>query len=81
MNIRALLLGLIFVIIWSSAFTSARIIVLYSSPLAALSIRFFISGLIGVFIALALGQSLSLQSLNGGQLLFLVYVRTLFIWV
>ena len=60
MNILALLLGLIFVIIWSSAFTSARIIVLYSSPLAALSIRFFISGLIGVFIALALGQSFKL---------------------
>ena len=60
MNIRALLLGLIFVIIWSSAFTSARIIVLYCSPLAALSIRFFISGLIGVFIALALGQSFKL---------------------
>ena len=60
MNIRALLLGLIFVIIWSSAFTSARIIVLYSSPLAALSIRFFISGLIGVFVALALGQSFML---------------------
>ena len=61
MNIRALLLGLIFVIIWSSAFTSARIIVLYSSPLAALSIRFFISGLIGVFIALVLGQSFKLK--------------------
>ena len=60
MNIRALLLGLIFVIIWSSAFSSARIIVLYSSPLAALSIRFFISGLIGVLIALALGQSFKL---------------------
>ena len=60
MNIRALLLGLIFVIIWSSAFTSARIIVLYSSPLAALSIRFFISGLIGVLIALTLGQSFKL---------------------
>ena len=60
MNVRALLLGLIFVIIWSSAFTSARIIVLYSSPLAALSIRFLISGLIGVFIALVLGQSFKL---------------------
>ncbi len=60
MNIRALLLGLIFVIIWSSAFTSARRIVLYSSPLAALSIRFFISGLIGILIALALGQSFKL---------------------
>ena len=60
MSVRAILLGLIFVIIWSSAFTSARIIVSYSSPIAALAIRFFISGLIGVFIALALGQSFKL---------------------
>ena len=60
MSVRAILLGLIFVIIWSSAFTSARIIVSYSSPIAALAIRFFISGLIGIFIALILGQSLKL---------------------
>jgi drug/metabolite transporter (DMT)-like permease len=60
MNVRAILLGLVFVIIWSSAFTSARIIVLYSSPLAALSIRFLISGLIGVLIALFLGQNFKL---------------------
>ncbi len=60
MSVRAILLGLIFVIIWSSAFTSARIIVSYSSPIAALAIRFFISGLIGVLIALILGQSLKL---------------------
>ena len=64
MNVRAILLGLIFVLIWSSAFTSARIIVLYSSPLAALSIRFLISGLIGVFIALVLGQTFKLTKLQ-----------------
>jgi drug/metabolite transporter (DMT)-like permease len=42
---------------WSSAFTSARIIVLDASPLAALTLRYLISGLLGVGIALALGQS------------------------
>ena len=57
MDIRAILLGLLFVIMWSSAFTSARIIVADASPLLALSVRYLISGLLGVGIALALGQS------------------------
>jgi probable blue pigment (indigoidine) exporter len=45
---------------WSSAFTSARIIVADMSPLFALSLRYLISGLLGVGIALALGQSMRL---------------------
>ena len=57
MDIRAILVGLAFALMWSSAFTSARIIVADASPLMALSLRYFISGLIGVGIALALGQS------------------------
>ena len=57
MDIRAILAGLVFVVMWSSAFSSARIIVEYASPLWALSVRYLISGLIGVGIALALGQS------------------------
>ena len=57
MDIRAVLAGLVFVVMWSSAFSSARIIVEYASPLWALSVRYLISGLIGVGIALALGQS------------------------
>ena len=57
MDIRAILAGLIFVLMWSSAFTSARIIVVDASPLWALSVRYLISGLLGVGIALALGQS------------------------
>ncbi|MEM6372292.1 MAG: DMT family transporter [Pseudomonadota bacterium] len=56
MDIRALIYGLTFALIWSSAFTSARIIVADASPLASLALRFFISGLIGVAIARALGQ-------------------------
>jgi drug/metabolite transporter (DMT)-like permease len=50
-------MGLAFALMWSSAFTSARMIVADAPPLAALSLRFFVSGLIGVGIALAAGQS------------------------
>jgi drug/metabolite transporter (DMT)-like permease len=57
MDIRAVLMGLAFAFMWSSAFTSARMIVADAPPIAALSLRFLISGLVGVGIALALGQS------------------------
>jgi drug/metabolite transporter (DMT)-like permease len=62
MDIRALLMGLAFAFMWSSAFTSARTIVQDAPPLAALSLRFLLSGLIGVAIAKALGQSWKLTS-------------------
>lgn len=57
MDGRAIFLGLSFALMWSSAFTSARIIVAYAPPLYSLSARFLISGLIGIAIALLLGQS------------------------
>ncbi|WP_347311854.1 DMT family transporter [Defluviimonas sp. SAOS-178_SWC] len=57
MDIRAIFMGLAFALMWSSAFTSARMIVADAPPLTALSLRFVISGLIGVAIARALGQS------------------------
>ena len=57
MDLRAILMGLAFALMWSSAFTSARIIVASAPPLMALSLRFLISGLIAVLIARALGQS------------------------
>jgi probable blue pigment (indigoidine) exporter len=57
LDIRAVLMGLAFAFMWSSAFTSARIIVADAPPLYALSLRFLVSGLLGVGIALALGQS------------------------
>lgn len=56
-DVTAVLAGLLFALMWSSAFTSARIIVADASPLAALTIRFLISGLLGVAVARALGQS------------------------
>ena len=57
MDLRAIAMGLVFALIWSSAFTSARIIVADASPLASLALRFLISGIIGVAIARALGQN------------------------
>ncbi|MCB1365927.1 MAG: DMT family transporter [Rhodobacteraceae bacterium] len=57
MDLRAILMGLAFALMWSSAFTSARIIVADASPLFSLALRFLISGLIGVAIARAMGQS------------------------
>lgn len=60
MDIRAILMGLAFAFMWSSAFTSARVIVAYAPPLTALSLRFLVSGLIGIGIAWALGQSMRL---------------------
>jgi probable blue pigment (indigoidine) exporter len=57
MDIRAILMGLAFAAMWSSAFTSARMIVADAPPLMALSLRFLLSGLIGIAIALMLRQS------------------------
>ena len=62
MDMRAILAGLAFALIWSSAFTSARIIVADAPPILSLSIRFLISGLIGIVIARMLGQTWRLTS-------------------
>ncbi len=61
MDIKAVVMGLAFAFMWSSAFTSARVIVEYAPPLSALALRFLISGLIGVAIAWMLGQSARLS--------------------
>ena len=53
-------MGLTFALIWSSAFTSGRIIVAAAPPLTALAVRFALSGVIGIAIAYALGQSMRL---------------------
>lgn len=61
MDIKAIGMGMAFALMWSSAFTSARVIVQYAPPMGSLSLRFLLSGLIGVGIALALGQSFRLS--------------------
>jgi drug/metabolite transporter (DMT)-like permease len=54
-------MGVSFSLIWSSAFTSAKILVTAASPLMVLSIRFFISGLLGIALARMLGQKIQLN--------------------
>jgi len=60
MDIRALFLWLAFALMWSSAFTSARIIVAEAPPILSLALRFLISGGIGVALAFAMGQTVRL---------------------
>jgi len=64
MDMRAILAGLAFALIWSSAFTSARIIVADAPPILSLSLRFLISGLIGIAIARMLGQTWRLTAVQ-----------------
>lgn len=54
-------MGIAFCLMWSSAFTSARIIVEHAPPLTSLAIRFLISGLLGVAIAFAIGERMRLS--------------------
>lgn len=57
MDLRAIMMGLAFAVMWSSAFTSARIIVMAAPPMGALALRFLCSGVLAIGIAFALGQS------------------------
>lgn len=57
MDIRAILMGVSFAVMWASAFTTTRMIVTEAPPLLALSLRFALSGVIGIAIGLALGQT------------------------
>ena len=59
-------MGLAFAAMWSSAFTSARIIVAEAPPLSALALRFWISGALALAMALALGQSWRLTRAQWG---------------
>ena len=56
MDIKAILMGTAFALMWSSAFTSARMIVADAPPVTALALRFLISGVIGVALAALMGQ-------------------------
>lgn len=57
MDLTALLMGLAFSLMWSSAFATGRIIVADASPLLILSLRFLISGGLAITVARARGQS------------------------
>ena len=80
MDIRAILLGVTFALMWSSAFSSARIIVAAAPPLTTLSIRFFIAGVIGVIIAKLLGQTFRLtKGQRKSTIIFGVFQNALYL--
>ena len=64
MKIRDFILGVSFALIWSSAFTSARISMFDAPPFLLLSLRFFLSGTIAIGIALIIGQSFNFSKLE-----------------
>ena len=57
MDFRFIFMGILFSIIWSSAFTSARILMSNAPPFLVLSLRFLISGILAIAIARILGQN------------------------
>jgi probable blue pigment (indigoidine) exporter len=61
MDWKSIALGVVFVALWSSAFTSARIVVADAPPFLALSLRFLISGLIALAAGWAMGQRIRLS--------------------
>ena len=61
MDFKSIFMGILFSIIWSSAFTSARILMSSAPPFLVLSLRFLISGILGIAIARLLGQNFNLS--------------------
>ena len=61
MDFRLIFMGVLFSVIWSSAFTSARILMSSAPPFLVLSLRFLISGILGIAIARLLGQNFNLS--------------------
>jgi drug/metabolite transporter (DMT)-like permease len=59
---KGLGLGVLFASIWSSAFTSAHIVVEYWPPFLVLSVRFLLSGAIALGIGFACGQRIRLTA-------------------
>lgn len=57
MDFKAILMGLSFALLWSSAFTATRMIVLAAPPLSALVLRFALSAVLAIALARALGQT------------------------
>ncbi|WBU60363.1 DMT family transporter [Paracoccus albus] len=61
MDFKSIAMGLAFALMWASAFTSTRVIVVAAPPITALVIRFTLSALIGIALARAMGQSWKLS--------------------
>ena len=70
-DLLAVLIGLGFALMWSSAFSAVKIALDDAPPFLILMLRFFVSGLVAVLIAWALGQRLPGQSRQWGAIVLL----------
>lgn len=64
MDFRAVLMGISFSVMWSSAFATARILVAGAPPFMTLSMRFALAGFVAILIARALGQDWRLDAVQ-----------------
>jgi len=62
MDLKSVYMGIAFALMWASAFTSARIIVIDAAPLAVSAVRFLFAGLVAITIAYLRGQTWRLGS-------------------
>lgn len=80
MDWRSLVMGIGFALMWSSAFTTGRMIVIDAPPLHALALRFLVAGLIGVAIAAAMGQTARLTRAQWrGTVLFGLFQNVIYL--
>ncbi|MDT1064412.1 DMT family transporter [Paracoccus sp. CPCC 101403] len=61
MDFKAIAMGFGFALMWASAFTTTRMIVTAAPPLTALVIRFALSAVVALPLAIAMGQNLRLS--------------------
>ena len=80
MKPRDLVLGVSFALIWSSAFTSARISMFDAPPFLLLSLRFFLSGIIAIGLAYIFGQSINFSKSEWAAIfIFGVFQNTIYL--
>lgn len=80
MDWRSLAMGIGFALMWSSAFTTGRMIVMDAPPLHALAARFLAAGVIGVTIAACMGQSWRLTRAQWrGTVLFGIFQNVIYL--
>ena len=80
MKPRDLILGVSFALIWSSAFTSARISMFDAPPFLLLSLRFFLSGIIAIGLAHIVGQSVDFSKSEWSAIfIFGIFQNTIYL--
>ncbi|MGH1479201.1 MAG: DMT family transporter [Geminicoccales bacterium] len=70
-DVIAILIGIAFALMWSSAFSVVKLALQDAPPFLILTVRFFVAGIIALGIALALGQRIPAQKRQWGAIIIL----------